>query len=52
MTPRTHDRQTATETFGLSAATPHLIAKLRNMEPDLLKTIRTSGAAPTAPDSP
>lgn len=42
MTPRKHDTQTAAETFGLPPATPHLIAKLRNMDPDLLKTIRTN----------
>lgn len=28
-----------TETFGLSSCTPHLIAKLRNMSPELLAQI-------------
>jgi hypothetical protein len=32
----------STETFGLPATTPHLIAKLRGMDPDLLDSIRAT----------
>lgn len=39
----TAEALTSTETFGLPPCDAHLIAKLRNMDPALLATIREAG---------
>jgi len=40
MTPIIHPPETSAETFGLPPVVPHLIAKLRNLDPAYLADIR------------